>query len=197
MSKDWNHNIYYHKIILHAVPKPCLSALDIGCGNGLLTRKLASYCDYVIGIDLNTKILSIAKEYPSAHENITYIEGDVMSYLFKNSSFNLIALVATLHHLPLHAALQRLQELLAPGGVLVVIGLYKTKGIGDFIRSAAALPVSWLTRCMYHYQKMDAPIKPPKETLTEIKKTAAELMPGAVIRRHFFYRYSLICRKPE
>lgn len=197
MSKDWNHNIYYHDFILKAVPKPCLNALDIGCGNGLLCRKLTLHCNLVTGIDLDTKILSVAKKYANASNNITYLEGNVMSYLFQNSSFNFIAVVATLHHLPLYAALQRLQELLAPGGVLVIIGLYKTKSFGDFIRSAAAFPISRLMRYLHHYQKMDAPIEPPKETLAEIKNAAAKLLPGAVIKRRFFYRYSLNWHKPE
>lgn len=197
MSKDWNHNIYYHDRILYAVPKPCLYALDIGCGDGLLSRKLAPHCGYVTGIDLDTTIISVAIEYPNTPENINYLEGDVMSYPFQESSFNLIAVVATLHHLPLYAALQRLQQLLAPGGVLVIVGLYKENGIGDFIRFAAAFPISRLMRWLHHDQKMDAPIKPPKETFAEIRNAASALMPGTVIKRHFFYRYLLTWHKPE
>lgn len=197
MSKPWNHNIYYHDHILQAIPKPCLNALDIGCGDGLLSRKLAPYCGYVTGIDLDTTILSAAKEYPDTPENINYIQGDVMQYPLQESNFNLITIVAALHHLPLYGALQRLQQLLAPGGVLVIVGLYKEDGISDFIRSAVAFPISWLMRHFVSDQKMEAPIQPPKETIIEIRVAAAEMLPGAILRYHLFHRYSLIWRKPK
>ncbi len=32
----WNHNIHYYRLILDAVPTGARSALDVGCGNGLL-----------------------------------------------------------------------------------------------------------------------------------------------------------------
>lgn len=197
MSKDWNHNIYYHDLILKAVPKPCFNALDVGCGDGLLSRKLALCCNQVTGIDLDRTILNIAKKNLNTSQNITYIQGDAINYTFQESSFNLITVVATLHHLPLNAALQRLEQLLAPGGLLVIIGLYKAKNIADLLRAAVAFPISWLMRYLYHHQKMNAPIATPKETIAEIKTAAAELLPGAIIKHRFFHRYSLTWRKPE
>jgi len=37
----WNHNVHYQPVILRAVPADCAAALDVGCGDGTLARKLA------------------------------------------------------------------------------------------------------------------------------------------------------------
>ena len=39
-SRRWNHNIHYHGVILKEVLEGVRMALDVGCGNGLLTREL-------------------------------------------------------------------------------------------------------------------------------------------------------------
>ena len=40
----WNHNVHYLPVILAAVPPGCGAALDVGCGDGLLARRLAARC---------------------------------------------------------------------------------------------------------------------------------------------------------
>jgi len=37
----WNHNVHYQPVILNAVPPGCRTALDVGCGDGLLAARLA------------------------------------------------------------------------------------------------------------------------------------------------------------
>ena len=39
-------------VILGAVPAGCGAALEVGCGDGLLARRLAERCAEVTGIDL-------------------------------------------------------------------------------------------------------------------------------------------------
>jgi hypothetical protein len=47
----WNHNVHYQPVILGAVPPGCAAAIDVGCGDGMLARKLAARCGTVTGID--------------------------------------------------------------------------------------------------------------------------------------------------
>ena len=43
-SGYWNHNVHYQPVILNAVPPGCRTALDVGCGDGLLASRLAARC---------------------------------------------------------------------------------------------------------------------------------------------------------
>jgi hypothetical protein len=37
----WNHNVHYQPVILDAVPDGCGAALEVGCADGMLARRLA------------------------------------------------------------------------------------------------------------------------------------------------------------
>jgi 2-polyprenyl-3-methyl-5-hydroxy-6-metoxy-1,4-benzoquinol methylase len=50
-GRRWNHNIHYYPLVLAAVPAGCRRALDVGCGEGQLTRELAVRVPEVVGID--------------------------------------------------------------------------------------------------------------------------------------------------
>ena len=58
---------------------------------------------------------------------VDYVHGNVLTHPFPHGSFDLVASIATLHHLDMAAGLQRLGELVRPGGVLVVVGLARTR----------------------------------------------------------------------
>lgn len=41
MLADWDHNAYYHRVLLRRTPRECRRALDVGCGAGAFTARLA------------------------------------------------------------------------------------------------------------------------------------------------------------
>jgi SAM-dependent methyltransferase len=119
----------------------------------------------------------------------------VMTYPFPDESFDLVALVATIHHLQLRPALIRLRKLLKPGGVLAIVGLYRGETLTDSAVAAVAFPVSWIFRLVRGYADVGAPVQEPRETLAEIRRECDLLLPGATLRRRLLFRYSLIWRK--
>lgn len=129
-------------------------------------------------------------------ERLTFVEGDVMTQPFAGGSFDFIAAVATLHHLPLMPALTRFRDLLKPGGTLAVIGLYRANSVVDYAWASAALPVSRALRCVHVQEEVAAPLRRPNETLREIRAACEDILPGAVLRRRLLFRYSLTWRKP-
>ena len=96
----WDHNIHYHSILLENVPAHAERALDIGCGNGILSRGLRTLVPDVVGIDIEKAMIALAKsETDSSIENLEYILGDALTYPLKTESFDAIVCVATLHHM--------------------------------------------------------------------------------------------------
>ncbi len=180
---EWNHNIHYHPLVLRAVPAGCARALDVGCGQGLLVRELRARCGDVVGIDCVTA--------PGSG----FVRGDVMSYPFGAERFDFISVVATLHHLPLRAALTRFDELLRPGGVLAVIGLYRMDSMSDYAWGAAGFAASLVLRVGRGIASVSAPLAEPRETLGEIRAACDSILPGGELRRLLLFRYSFLWKK--
>ena len=88
--------------------------------------ELADRCGEVVGIDAHAPTLGRARS-AYVRPSLSFVQGDVMTHPFADGSFDAIASIATLHHLPLEPALGRFRDLLRPGGVLVVIGLYRLR----------------------------------------------------------------------
>jgi SAM-dependent methyltransferase len=195
MRDDWDHNIQYHSVVLNAVPSNCQDALDVGCGRGLLARKLAALSDRVTAIEVNREALQAAKNACRVHGNINFVEGDIMTHPWGGGNFDLIAAVASLHHIPLRPALARFRELLKPGGVLAIVGLFRPCTLTDFAYDTAGLPVSGLLRLVRGYADLGAPQQEPDESLKEIRSACDDLLPGNTFRRRLLFRYSVVWHK--
>ena len=196
VSSGWNHNIQYHSIVIQAIPPGCQRALDVGCGRGTLARKLARHCVQVIGVDADDRCLSLAETAPGVEPNIAFVDGNVMSYPFQPDGFDFVVALATLHHLVLRDALSRFRLLLKPGGVLVIVGLYRAVTLVDYAFAAVAFPISRTLRTFCREAEVGAPLQDPAETLKEIRSACDSLLPGGVFHRLLFFRYSFVWRKP-
>jgi SAM-dependent methyltransferase len=192
----WNHNTHYHELVLEAVPPQCRRALDVGCGTGLLARRLADRCADLVAIDCDAATIARAASAQGAEPRITFRHADFMALDFGDERFDFISAVATLHHLPLRPALARFRDLLAPGGVLAIVGLYRLYTPADYAIAGLATPASWTLQLLRGQMEVDAPLQDPKETLSEIRSACAQLLPGAELRRRLLFRYSLLWRKP-
>lgn len=189
----WNHNIHYHPLILSAAPSDCARALDVGCGEGVLTRELRSVSESVVGIDLD--LPSINTAHAIGGEGIEFILGDFLKHSFDPASFDLVVSVATLHHMDAETCLARMASLLRPGGVLVVLGLAQSKQLWDLahdVAGAVATRVHKHIRRKRYWEHSAPKVWPPPHSYTEIRRTAERLLPGVTYRRHVLWRYSLV-----
>ncbi|GCD97001.1 class I SAM-dependent methyltransferase [Embleya hyalina] len=113
----------YEPLVFDAIPPGCTGAVDVGCGNGGLTRELRRRgIPEVVGIDRDRPCVERCRAHPEAGD-IDYVIGDVVTGRPAPSSFDLVSAVASLHHMDARAGLVGLRQLVAPGGVLVVIGM--------------------------------------------------------------------------
>ena len=212
-DEGWTQNNDYHDFLLRQVPHGCVNALEIGCGTGAFSRRLAQRVRHVKAIDLSSEMIRVARSRSSQLANIDFEVADVMSCNFSAGHFDCIATIATLHHLPLRAALLKLIDALRPGGTLIVVDLFESEhnllnlgGARDAMLSAVASVLSVSLRFLYNGR-----LKPPREvraaweehgksdsypTMEQVRTLAAEIAPGAKVTRHLLWRYSLIWQKP-
>jgi 2-polyprenyl-3-methyl-5-hydroxy-6-metoxy-1,4-benzoquinol methylase len=193
----WNHNEWYRRWLLRQLPSRVGSALDVGCGLGDLARSINA--DQVTAIDASARMIERAS---ATDTRIRWIHGDVLTHDL--GRYDVVTAEASLHHLPLREGLTRLAELTGPGGTLIVIGLYLTATRTDRAMELVTLPANAVvglakaingTGGKPHDTEMPMVMTAP--TLPEIRAAAAEILPGAHIRRHLFWRYSLVWHAPE
>jgi SAM-dependent methyltransferase len=206
VADQWNHNIHYHPVVMAAIPSRCDSALDVGCGTGLLTRKLSAVVPHVTGVDRDEQSITIARSLAGPASGIEYVHGDFRHLPLEAGSFGLVTAVASLHHMDSAAALTRMRDLLRPGGVLVVIGLARDGwSPRDLAVEIPALVINrvqlFLHRPSWRNGEAGTDYKPPvvwppAETYQEIRALASRLLPGMRYRRHLYWRYSICWRKP-
>lgn len=190
----WNHNIHFHPVALSAIPAGARSALDIGTGNGLLAVELRRRVDEVVAVDLDAGVL---REAASDHPDIDWLQADVMAHDF-GRRFDVVASVATLHHLPdLRAGLRRMAELTAPGGVLVVVGVARGSTTLDHARSLiGVLQHQWYARTRGVWEHTAPTVWPPPHTFTDVRRAATEVLPGSRWRHFALWRYAILWRRP-
>jgi SAM-dependent methyltransferase len=190
----WNHNLHYHAWLLRQLPPSARLALDAGCGEGALTPALRQRCEIVVGLDRDEACLASAS---LRHPQSSFVRANAMAPPFREESFDVVAAIATLHHLPLREGLRRFADLLKPGGLLVLVGLYRRAAWPDWATDAWALPLSRVVRLALGEEPVNAPLHDPAETLAEIRAACRSELPGAVVRRRLFYRYTMRWRKPD
>ncbi len=204
-EENWNHNAHYHRYLVAQVPKQCRQVLEIGCGTGTFSRLLAQRAEKVLAIDLSPQMIRIAQERSRLHPNIQFVNGDVMAYQFTDDQFDCIATLTTLHHLPIRTILKRIRKALKPGGIFVCLDLYQRSSLTDFLFDGVAFPATVFLRLI----KTGKP-RPSRQvreaynehgktdrflTLPQVEQICGVLLPGALVTRHLFWRYSIIWKK--
>jgi SAM-dependent methyltransferase len=131
----WNHNVHYQPVILGEVPPGCESAIDVGCGDGVLAARGAA----VTGIDLDERMIGLAR---SRVPDATFLAGDFLTYPFRDDSFGFACANTALHHMDFAAALAKLARILRPGGRLAVVGVAAHGSPADWLIDAAGIPAN-------------------------------------------------------
>lgn len=204
-GNDWNHNNHYHSFLLRHVPGHCQTALEIGCGTGAFSRLLADRSDRVVALDLSPQMVRIARERSKCYSNIEFQVADATTWEFPLGQFDCVASIATLHHLPIEEMLLKMKGALRPGGTLVVLDLYKAAGLADMLTSVVAMPMHLVLRLVKSGQLRER--REVREawaehgkndfysTLAQIRWVCERVLPGARIRKHLLWRYSIVWRR--
>jgi SAM-dependent methyltransferase len=117
----------YEKLVGLLPRKRFNNALDLGCGLGLLSQRLALVADHVVGIDISAAAIEHARRRAAAFDNLVFEPGDILNLPSSlNGRFDLVVVADVLYYLSpldegvLHSVVQRITELLIPGGTCLV-----------------------------------------------------------------------------
>ncbi|WP_067469710.1 class I SAM-dependent methyltransferase [Actinomadura macra] len=197
----WNHNTHYHGVVLRNVPRGCGAALDVGCGDGLLVRRLAPRAVHVTGLDRSAEMIAKARALSEGVGNADFVEAGLLEYDLPVEHYDFVCSVAAIHHMDFTKAMTAMRDAVRPGGGLVVMSLATNAGRRDLAISAAGLPAHY-----YHHLRNrrrathpgpGAPIVVPEMTWGEVREESLRLLPGATFRRHALWRYSVVWHKPR
>ena len=188
----WNHNTAYHPWVLGIAAKHRGDVLDVGCGDGLLAQRLAPVSNSVTAIEPDSATLDRARQRLTDHGNVEVSHTSFETFDPGPRRFDLVTFVASLHHMDLRSSLVRARNLLTPSGEIAVVGLSANESALDWAWAVCCLPAVVVgSRLHRETPDVGVAIAEPRESLREIRSTAAEVLPGAVIRRKLYYRYLL------
>ena len=95
--------------------------LEVGCGNGIVSRYLATeYAGEITGIDIDPEQIELACKDTAGMPNIRFLEADAADLPFSDGSFDIVLSLGVLHHI--HNWLDVLKEIkriLRPDGYFV------------------------------------------------------------------------------
>jgi 2-polyprenyl-3-methyl-5-hydroxy-6-metoxy-1,4-benzoquinol methylase len=96
--------------------------LDCGCATGSITLDLAPHVKKIHGIDISSKMIEAAKNKAKQRnaENIHFTKSSIFDEQFARGTFDVIvAFNVLLYFSHVQEAIQRMNELLKPGGLLI------------------------------------------------------------------------------
>lgn len=198
----WSHNDHFHSWIIANLPEGRSAALDVGCGRGELAWKLSFHFEHVLATDVNEDMRAATAGRCAGVDRVA-VSGAELCEL--DGPFDLVTMVAVLHHLDVEAALHDVRLLLAPGGRFLAVGLaaYSSRP-ADLLWDAASIVTNPLIGFVKHpwpHPVLDAPapfpVKDPELTFDELRAVVQRVLPGAVMRHQLGFRHTISWTKPE
>jgi ubiquinone/menaquinone biosynthesis C-methylase UbiE len=205
LSSESVHNDHYLNFLARHIPRDCANALEIGCGTGAFSRLMAARAERVLALDLSPNMIRLAETRSRSFPNIDFQCADARACELPAERFDCIASIATLHHLQMEEMLSKMKAALKPRGTLLILDLFESVGTFDTLTSMLAMPVSMSLRIF-----QTGSLRAPREvreawqehgrsdsylTLSNIRNICAEMLPGAKVRKHLLWRYSIVWKK--
>ncbi len=193
----------YDAFLLRQIPASARSVLEVGCGTGAFSRALAARGHRVTAIDLSPEMIRVARERTPPELPVAYRCGDLLGLALDDH--DAVVSIATLHHLPMDVAIERMAGCLRPGGVLAIHDLRADRGLGDRLRlPLAAGARAWDRLRAGRLRARQAVREAWAEhgrgehylTMPEVEACCRERLPGARAFRHLQWRYTIVWTRP-
>lgn len=97
--------------------------LELACGTGLWTRKLAEHCDSITAVDASPEVIAINRERATAG-NVEFVQADLFAWEPEEDAYDFIFFSFWLSHVPqerFDAFWAMVARALAPGGTVFLL----------------------------------------------------------------------------
>jgi SAM-dependent methyltransferase len=129
---------FHRDLFLELVPASGRRTLDLGCGEGRLSRDLKALGHDVVGVDASPTMLAAARE---ADRQIETHLADAAALPFSDAAFDCVVAFMSLQDVDdLGGAVREVARVLEPGGRLCVAIVHPLNSAGEFEGDAADSP---------------------------------------------------------
>ncbi len=138
------------------IDKSELSALDIGCGGGLVSESLAHMDMTVTGIDADANAIDVARDHAKTSDlDISYICGDAQDL---NDKYDVVVALEIIEHVTdIEAFINICIDRLKPGGLLIMSTINRTAKSYALGIIAAEHILRWVPRGTHTWSKFVKP----------------------------------------
>jgi 2-polyprenyl-3-methyl-5-hydroxy-6-metoxy-1,4-benzoquinol methylase len=205
LPDKWDHNLHYQKYLLKQIPKNCNYILDVGCGTGELTKKLSLFAKEIIGIDISENMLQEARKR-NFDDRINYLKASVEKYIEEaDKQFDVIISIAALHHMDEEKILSMAKNKLVENGKILILDCVREETLFDYLVSLLAIIPNKIMLLIKNgttkqsHEEKEAWAEHYKYdkylTIKQVKNIVKNTLGKAKIKRHLFWRYSIIYTK--
>lgn len=130
-AREPGHDSYWRfhgEALLSSLPEAGRLTLDLGCGEGRLTRDLAARGHRVVGLDVSPTMLEAAREADPSGE---YIHANIAHLPFDDGAADLaIAFMSLMDTDDMPGAVREIARVLEPGGTLIATVVHPLNSAG-------------------------------------------------------------------
>jgi ubiquinone/menaquinone biosynthesis C-methylase UbiE len=196
----------HERHLLRHVPQPCHAVLELGCGTGEFSRRLASIASKVVALDVSTEMIRVARSRSARLSNIEFLVGDMTTLPLQRGAFDCVVSLNTLHHVDAVQALRTMRAALRrESGTLLLADVLDRSGARNLPINLLAATVRLVRRRFLDRESQRGALHAAYKahgcgeshpTLAEARALAAAELPGAVVRGHLLWRYTVVWRAP-
>jgi 2-polyprenyl-6-hydroxyphenyl methylase/3-demethylubiquinone-9 3-methyltransferase len=150
---------HWRREALSATPLRGLSALDLGCGGGLLCEPLARLGAQVTGIDASERNIATARRHGEGQGlAIDYREGTAEALADQGARFDIVLALEIVEHVAdVELFLESCGRLVRPGGLVFLSTLNRTAKSWALAIAGAEYLLRWLPRGTHDWRKFIKP----------------------------------------
>lgn len=200
----WSHNDAFSGFVVRQAKRTIreggTTALDVGCGTGNLLRRLAPLFPQVVGVEADPETAARAATAVLPWPTVSVVNANFPA---DSHLYDFVSMVAMLHHLPLVEGIKAARDAVAPGGRLVIVGVYREEAT-DAPFSIVSLALNPLIGLLRHPRpssglphNMCVPTVQATDSYRQIKEALRAELHGVKVHRTLFWRYLATWQSPR